>query len=164
MMHSCMEERVCSFLELKIGLNVFVRVEWFFFFIKKKKKKKKSNCDFYHTEKAYKGLLAGSIPIYIGANTAKTHGYFPEKSVLFMSDYSSPAELAKHMLYLANNSTAYAEYMEWRHKPIPTVLKQRLDHALSQRSMKGFCGMCDFLRENWNNKTWAFKAQEHKGC
>lgn len=92
-----------------------------------------SNCDFYHTEKAYKGLLAGSIPVYIGADTAKTHGYFPPHSVLFMSDYSSPAELAKHMLYLAGNSTAYAEYMAWRYKPIPDVLKKRLGNAREQK-------------------------------
>ncbi len=37
-------------------------------------------------------------------------------SVIFAEDYKTPESLAKYLLYLANNDTAYNEYLDWKVK------------------------------------------------
>lgn len=123
-----------------------------------------SICEFYHTEKAYLGLLAGSVPIYLGHDSAKRGGYFPVNSVIFASDYSSPRELASYLLQLMANETAYNAYFKWRNHPLPSSLREKIDLGLKIRQLEGFCWMCDFLRREWNNHSWAFRGQDPARC
>lgn len=121
-----------------------------------------SMCEFYHTEKAYLGLLSGAVPIYIGHPTAK-QGYFPDHSVIFASDFSSTAALAAHLRGLAANETAYNSYLTWRTKPIPPSLQEKIERGLELRSMKGFCSTCDFLHRHWNDHS-VFRGQNPRKC
>ncbi len=74
------------------------------------------NCiqDGYVTEKLFKPLAHG-VPIYLGAPDVMN--VTRKKSFIRALDFKSPRELAKYMLYLANNETAYQEYHEWRNDP-----------------------------------------------
>ncbi|CAM9591945.1 unnamed protein product, partial [Scytosiphon promiscuus] len=69
----------------------------------------------YVTEKVYNGLQSGTLPVYWGAENIED--FVPKGSVVKASDFSSPAELGKHLKMLATNEQAYEEYFRWRNDP-----------------------------------------------
>jgi len=145
-----------------------------------------SNCEDYHTEKVWNGFNSGAVPIYLGSNlTYKDH--FPENSVIHVYDFPDLPSLAKHLLYLANNETAYNKYLEWRKNPLPKHVQEKIDHAkgslqtrisslkihfysdtqfcvsLAWKNPK-WCKSCEYLHQNWNSPTRGFKAQDPARC
>ncbi|CAN0427305.1 unnamed protein product, partial [Pylaiella littoralis] len=66
----------------------------------------------YVTEKVYNGLAAGTLPVYWGADNVDD--FVPKGSVVKASDFSSPAELGKHLKMLAADEEAYEAYFKWR--------------------------------------------------
>ena len=92
--------------------------------------------DYYHTEKIYHGLMAGSIPIYYGAETVDQ--YVPEHSIIKASDYESGTQLGQYLLKVAENKTLYDSYFEWRTKPLPDYFAFKL-----QKKYQTTCGICD---------------------
>jgi len=122
-----------------------------------------TNCEHYHTEKPWNGINSGAVPIYLGSSlTAKQ--YFPEKSMIYVSDFATTKDLADHLIYLSNNETAYNEYLAWRKQPIPDFLKEKIALGLTSRTPKRFCDVCKFLHENFDNRTRVFKAQSRDRC
>jgi hypothetical protein len=76
-----------------------------------------SVCADYVTEKFYDPLVAGSVPVYLGAPNVAD--FAPAKrSFLSVSDFVSPAALADHLRYLAEDENAYGTYTRWRSKPV----------------------------------------------
>ncbi|ETO21530.1 hypothetical protein RFI_15673, partial [Reticulomyxa filosa] len=80
-----------------------------------------SETDDYITEKFFLTLASGSVPVYIGAPNVKFFapdaGPYPytSKSVIYAGDFGFDAQrLAKYLLYLDKNDTAYAEYLQWK--------------------------------------------------
>eukprot|EP01129_Flabellula_baltica_P011980 TRINITY_DN5339_c0_g1_i1.p1 TRINITY_DN5339_c0_g1~~TRINITY_DN5339_c0_g1_i1.p1 ORF type:complete len:446 (-),score=75.69 TRINITY_DN5339_c0_g1_i1:3-1340(-) len=71
-----------------------------------------SNCDDYVTEKYWKTLVAGLVPILDGP--VDYSDFLPSQKVIRLDDFDSPKELAEHLKYLVNNRTAYLEYMPWK--------------------------------------------------
>ncbi|PRP80129.1 hypothetical protein PROFUN_12212 [Planoprotostelium fungivorum] len=71
-----------------------------------------SETEDYVTEKLFGPYVSGSVPVYHGAPNGKIFGM--DKSMLFVNDYKSPAELAKLIKYLDSNDTAYSEYVRWK--------------------------------------------------
>lgn len=71
-----------------------------------------SNCPYYHTEKVFHALLAGSIPVYLG-NPKTIDGYVPKGSIVKAEDFKSTADLAKHLLAVASDETLYNSYFDW---------------------------------------------------
>lgn len=70
----------------------------------------------YVTEKFYEPLIAGSVPVYLGAPNAED--YAPgENCFIDASKWDSPNELAEYLIELSNNDDLYKEYFEWRDKP-----------------------------------------------
>jgi hypothetical protein len=68
------------------------------------------------TEKLYRAYLRGQVPVYRGApNVAELA---PPHSYVDAHDFATPADLAKYLVYLAGNDTAYNEYQAWRHSSI----------------------------------------------
>jgi hypothetical protein len=64
------------------------------------------------TEKLFKVLTLDIIPVVFGsANYSKIA---PQKSYINAQEFKSPKQLAEYLLYLDKNSTAYAEYFEWK--------------------------------------------------
>jgi hypothetical protein len=67
----------------------------------------------YVTEKFYDPLIAGSVPVYLGApNVAE---FAPaEHCFINVADFAGPSELAKHLRSLDADCDAYARYLAWK--------------------------------------------------
>ena len=70
---------------------------------------------YYHTEKLFHGLMAGTIPVYHGADTVDD--FVPNHSIIKFSDWG--AGLEDYLLRIAGNRTLYESYFEWRTHPLP---------------------------------------------
>jgi Glycosyltransferase family 10 (fucosyltransferase) C-term len=99
-------------------------------------------CPWYVTEKLLTPLRASAIPVYLGGGNE--HEYLPTvapaRSIVSIREYPTVHLLAKHLLYLYNNRTAYAEYMQWRSDPSmiiqsPGYQLANNNHAVSQMAM-----------------------------
>uniref|UniRef100_A0A0A9WE55 Fucosyltransferase n=1 Tax=Lygus hesperus TaxID=30085 RepID=A0A0A9WE55_LYGHE len=67
-------------------------------------------CDDYITEKLWRPLIVGSVPLYIGSPSVKD--WLPNSgAVILPVDFKSPEELSKHLLYLDSNEDAYNNYL-----------------------------------------------------
>ena len=71
-------------------------------------------CEEYITEKPWKSLDAGTVPVVMGTSMDVYKNDLPPNSFVHVDNFSSPAELAKHIKYLYNNHDAYARYHNWR--------------------------------------------------
>ncbi len=72
----------------------------------------------YVTEKLYQPLIAGSIPVYLGA--PNVNGFSPgDNAYLNVSDFKSVRELAEYM-----KSTDDSAFHEWRNRPIRETFKR----------------------------------------
>lgn len=86
-------------------------------------------CDDYVTEKFFQPLIAGSVPIYLGASNIDA--FAPGNNCFInVSDFSSPSELVTYVQTMTDNE--YMSFHEWRKEP----LRERfLDlRALGERS------------------------------
>lgn len=70
----------------------------------------------YVTEKVFDGLLAGTVPIYLGSSEDCRKLIPSSKAAIFASDYSNePKRLFDYLNYLMSNLTAYEEHrVGWR--------------------------------------------------
>ncbi|CAM9232300.1 unnamed protein product [Ectocarpus sp. 6 AP-2014] len=91
----------------------------------------------YVTEKVYNGLQSGTLPVYWGAENVED--FVPKGSVVKASDFSSPAELGKHLKMLAANEEAYEAYFKWRDDPEE---ERRFAEKVISRSAYGVNAMC----------------------
>ncbi|CAF1352470.1 unnamed protein product, partial [Adineta steineri] len=77
-----------------------------------------SNCEDYVTEKLIEVFASTSIPIVASRNGKPDYSRFaPKYSYINIYDYKSVKELADYLNYLANNQTAYNEYLWFRQVP-----------------------------------------------
>lgn len=74
-----------------------------------------SNCYDSVTEKLYDVLLAGAVPVYLGAPNVEE--WAPAGSYIDARLFSGPDELARYLTALASNPERYAEYHAWRLQP-----------------------------------------------
>jgi hypothetical protein len=88
----------------------------------------------YVTEKFFDPLLAGSVPVYLGAPNieefAPGHHCFIEAS-----RFDSPRALAQYLMALDADQNAYAEYLRWKSDPLrDSFLKmaEEADHAFAR--------------------------------
>ncbi|CAJ0579163.1 unnamed protein product, partial [Mesorhabditis spiculigera] len=72
-----------------------------------------SDCDGYITEKTYSRLGYNSIPI-AAMRQIYEKSSLPNSAFIFLDDFGSAEEVARHLRYLENNSTAYKQYFKWR--------------------------------------------------
>jgi hypothetical protein len=70
----------------------------------------------YVTEKFYDPLLAGSVPVYLGAPNVDqfTPG---EHCFINAADFANGKELAEYLLHLDADDNAYAKYFTWKTGP-----------------------------------------------
>lgn len=117
-----------------------------------------ANCEGYISEKLWRALVAGSVPIYMGDPSAKKW-MWADKIAIFVTDFESPKSLAEYINYLDRNDTAYLEYMEWKFKPLPgdSKLAQAFPHAtrLGNTTIwpRMACSVCDTWRREAGQPT-----------
>ena len=74
-----------------------------------------SNCKDYITEKFWlQGLIAGPVPVVMGAPKEDYLRVAPPNSFVHVDDFESPEHLARYLVEVARNETAYMGYHKWR--------------------------------------------------
>ena len=86
----------------------------------------------YVTEKFFDPLIAGSVPIYLGA--PNIGDFAPgDKCFIDASDWDSPESLARYILTVSNDQELYQSYFDWRSKPFKPyfikLLEEQKEHA-----------------------------------
>ena len=109
-----------------------------------------SICDDYVTEKFYDPLLAGTVPVYLGAPNV---GVFApgEKCYINTADFSGPRDLAEYLLYLDQDDAAYAEYFAWKELPF----RPEFQRLMRTESNPAFARLCETVRDRKNSSDTA---------
>lgn len=122
-------------------------------------------CDDYMTEKLWRPMHLGAVPVYRGSPAVRD--WMPDNlSIILIDDFDSPQELAKYLDFLDKNGEEYLKYLEY--KNMDGIKNQFLLESLEKREwgvndmtlpnyLNGFeCFICD--KENTRVK----EEQEHK--
>lgn len=98
----------------------------------------------YVTEKFYDPLIAGSVPVYLGAPNIAD--FAPgEHAYIDARDYPSPVELASHLRQIADDEDAYRAYHAWKKRSFRPAFEELL--ALSR--IHPFARLCQRLSRLW---------------
>ena len=108
-------------------------------------------CEDYITEKLWRPLHVGSVPVVRGSPTIRD--WLPDNmSAIIVDDFSSPKDLAEHLELLASNDDRYSEYLRWKETGITN---QRLLNNLRDRTWDDDeggdfvsnyeCFVCDYI-------------------
>lgn len=68
------------------------------------------HCKDYVTEKFFRAIKAGAVPVVWGAKRAAYEAYVPASGFIFVEDFPSMQRLIDRLNYLDRNDTAYLEY------------------------------------------------------
>lgn len=80
----------------------------------------------YVTEKFYDPLIAGSVPVYLGAPNISD--FAPgENSFINTAEWESPESLARYLIELSRDDEHYAGYFEWKNKPFLPKFRELLE-------------------------------------
>ena len=74
----------------------------------------------YVTEKLFQPLMAGTVPIYLGA--ANAHEFAPPHSFIRADGFGGAKGLAAYLHHLMTHPDEYGAYLAWRHRPLPDSL------------------------------------------
>lgn len=122
-------------------------------------------CDGYMTEKLFRPLKVGSVPVYFGSPLAVWDWMPNDKSVILVSDFSSPEDLADYLNDLNDDDHIYESYLVHKiqgginNKVMLDAIEQRPWKVLGEwdevnfghRMYAGYeCYVCDQLYK-WNN-------------
>jgi hypothetical protein len=96
----------------------------------------------YVTEKFFDPLLAGSVPVYLGAPNVES--FAPgDHCYINTADFSSPRALADYLLALGRDPSAYYAYLEWKNKPYRAAFEKHL----AELSPHPFIRLCRRVQE-----------------
>lgn len=105
-----------------------------------------SNCKFYHTEKLFHAFHAGTVPIYLGADTIDD--YVPKHSIIKVSDFKNIHALIRYIKKVATNQTLYEEYLEWRKHPLPKRYTDKIKAIAYYGSDEWKCDTCTLFHKH----------------
>ncbi|XP_044161092.1 alpha-(1,3)-fucosyltransferase 10 [Bufo gargarizans] len=99
-------------------------------------------CEDYITEKLWRPLKLGCVPIYYGATNIED--WLPsKKSVIIVDKFSHPRELAHYIKQLDRNDSLYLEYLDWKLQG--HISNIQLIHAIKDRMW----GVQDVTQDNY---------------
>lgn len=86
----------------------------------------------YVTEKFFEPLIAGSVPIYLGAPNIDK--FSPgEHAFIDVRDYTSPKDLADDIMRYCRDISRYNSLLEWKRKPLSDelagLIEEQREHA-----------------------------------
>jgi len=115
----------------------------------------------YVTEKFWESLIAGAVPVVIGAPNIKfwapDAGPYPYTSnaIIWAGDFDFDAErLAEYLKYLDSNDTAYLEYLQWKKDGYSDDFKALADLTAVHSSCRGCIVAGDWIREEQGPNIW----------
>jgi hypothetical protein len=96
----------------------------------------------YVTEKLFDPLIAGSVPVYLGAPNVER--FLPgDRCLINTADFREPRELADYLLHLQRDQPAYTEYLAWKTRPFrPAFLS-----LLATQETPAFERLCRAVRQ-----------------
>ncbi|KAL2537392.1 Glycoprotein 3-alpha-L-fucosyltransferase A [Forsythia ovata] len=99
-----------------------------------------SNEEDYVTEKFFQSLVAGSVPVVVGAPNIQDFAPSPG-SILHIREVKDVDSIVNKMKYLAKNSSAYNESLRWKFEGPSDSFKALVDMAAVHSS----CRLCIYL-------------------
>jgi hypothetical protein len=111
----------------------------------------------YMTEKMWGTLMSGTIPVVMGPVNMKDQK-FPEKSLIYVNDFSSVQELAKYLIKVASNETLYDSHQKWRVEALPQAF---LDRHMPVAGGNG-CRLCRWAHARKYGLGWDHQKQALK--
>ncbi|CAM6085445.1 unnamed protein product [Calypogeia fissa] len=99
-----------------------------------------SNEQDYVTEKFWQSLVAGSVPVVVGAPNIEDFVPAPN-SFLHIKSIDDVSRVANQIRYLESNSTAYNETLKWKYEGPSNAFKALVDMATVHSS----CRLCIHL-------------------
>lgn len=113
-------------------------------------------CKDYLTEKLYRTLHVGAVPIYKGAPNVKD--WLPSRhSAIVVDDFESPKQLAEYIKSVDENDDEYNRFLQYKSDGITnSFLSERLqkrqwgvDTSMKMSFVVGFeCHVCDQIHQN----------------
>ena len=100
------------------------------------------DCDYFVDDRLFHALTTGSVPVFMG--TDKVDEFLPgnlKTSIIKVSDFKNPKELAEYLTFLSNNETAYNKYLEWKWKGIGDISNTSIGRWWKPRYPL-FCQVC----------------------
>lgn len=91
-------------------------------------------CPDYVTEKLYRPLMYGTVPVVYGA--ADYSAYLPPGSYVNAMNFISPEQLAQHLNQLMTDDQLYSSYFNWRGK-----------YVVDTSRSDGWCQLCRMLKD-----------------
>lgn len=89
-------------------------------------------CEDYITEKYWRPLMAGIIPIYFGSPSIRD--WEPHKnSAIYIDDFPNASSLAAHLVHVGQNKTAYNSYLSHKLNRRQPIANPKLLHELLTR-------------------------------
>eukprot|EP01012_Entosiphon_sulcatum_P064551 TRINITY_DN93389_c0_g1_i1.p1 TRINITY_DN93389_c0_g1~~TRINITY_DN93389_c0_g1_i1.p1 ORF type:complete len:484 (-),score=19.87 TRINITY_DN93389_c0_g1_i1:67-1518(-) len=109
------------------------------------------NCEDYVTEKFYRALYTGGVPVVMGAPNIAN--YAPKHSFIRADDFPGPKALAGFLHAINQNATAFDAFLDYkRRKEITPELREIMRrNSLRESSFRGYSRtmdsvMCDLCR------------------
>ncbi len=76
-----------------------------------------SNSPDYVSEQVFDGLVAGTVPVYLGAPNIEE--YLPaKKCIIKATDFPNAADLSKYLISLQKSRVEYESYLAWKREPL----------------------------------------------
>ncbi|XP_026752744.2 alpha-(1,3)-fucosyltransferase 10 [Galleria mellonella] len=126
-------------------------------------------CDDYITEKFWRAIKVGTVPIYFGSPTIRD--WLPNnKSAILIKDFPTPKAMSEYLQLLLKNDKLYEEYLE--HKIKGTITNKRLHKELRARPYQNDalktaetleCLVCKKLHEK-NKRDKNIVTKYHYNC
>jgi hypothetical protein len=107
----------------------------------------------YVSEKLFMPLVAGSVPVVMGAPNAID--YAPsDHSIIETKDFASAKALAEYLKFLDENDDEYQKYLDWKREGLSRKFKAIADWG----SLHSHCRLCiriaDVYREQFQQPDW----------
>ena len=105
-----------------------------------------ANAKDYVTEKLWRAFRMGVVPVYMGApNVLRDFAPTPQAAVL-TSAFATPGDLARHLLHLATNQTAYDALLSYKWDA-SAIQRSFVDNWMTARP-SWQCRVCEFVASN----------------
>ncbi|XP_050260598.1 glycoprotein 3-alpha-L-fucosyltransferase A-like [Quercus robur] len=116
-----------------------------------------SNEEDYVTEKFFQSLVAGSVPVVVGAPNIQDFAPSPG-SILHIREIGDIEPIAKKMKYLAENPDAYNQSLRWKYEGPSDSFKALVDMAAVHSSCRLCIHLATMIREK-EEKSPGFKKR-----
>ncbi|XP_053318980.1 alpha-(1,3)-fucosyltransferase 10 [Spea bombifrons] len=128
-------------------------------------------CDDYITEKLWRPLKLGAVPVYYGAPNIEN--WLPSnKSAIIVDRFAHPKELAEYIKQLDQNDTLYMEFLEWKlqghinNEQLVSAIQGRkwgVQDAMQDNYIDAFeCMICSRVWENMRLKEKGLEVKHWK--